>query len=153
MATKKREDDADAVRKEMQQVKTRAVQKIRTLQTQVDGLTKELSELKQRQPSPPESASSEDSDTVTVSSPTGAEIREAELRRRERELKEREEALSIREEALSMREGALNASREAGGGDTPTMSTLSAAALLTGLGEIHKNLAQVELLVEAVAVG
>ena len=133
-------DEIAAVRKELVQVKTKAVGKIKTLQAQVEELQKQLAE--RPLVAPPDESSSDGSDLVKVDSPNAAALqkREAELQRREADLAEREEALQLRETVL--------AQQPSRGSAAPVWH----AALLEGLSAIRANCQQVNLAAESVGV-
>jgi len=151
--------DLSAVRKELQQVKSRAVGKIKALQAQVEALQTQLAERPPVGP-PDESASSDGSEKSAASggfvkvgmSAAGndAAVRalEAELHRRAAELSEREEGLQRRETELSEREEGLQR-RGAGGGGAAAPAWH--AQLLAGLRSVQANCAQAELAYESVS--
>ena len=128
--------DADACRRELQNVKSRAVAKIRTLQDRVNELEKQLMEKR----SPPESASSEEGGErfVRVDSPklaAATAAREASLQLREQLLVQREQVLAAREETL----------QETTVAHAMSMSGSAVqwhGAVLSGLRRVRENLAQ-----------
>ena len=129
------ESEVAALRQELHNVKSRAVQKIRALQQQVDALEKQL----EQQTSPPESASSEDGGDrekfVKIPLPDDNE-RIAGLEAREAAVQRREQDVSAREQAL--------VAKQADGWQH---------SLLRGLQEINENMQQVELAIESARAG
>ena len=113
------------VKKELQNVKTRAVSKIRALQGQVDTLTKQVEALESKQ------VARHDSDT-SAASDTSEGFTKVD-RASDADLRAREAALQQREDALRMRETALQERLSWHG------------ALLQGLASVQSNLQQVEL--------
>ena len=145
-------DELAAVRKELQAVKTKAVSKIKALQSQVDNLQAQLAE---RPPvGPPDEASSDGSDAsrasggfVKVDSPGGA-LSAAQLKAREDELGRREAELAEREAAMQ-RQAELTAAVNSSEGK---QQAAWLPALLAGLREVQANVAQVDLACESAGV-
>jgi hypothetical protein len=137
------EDGEAALRKELSNVKKRAVDKIRALTAQVETLEKKL--LEKTRASPPESASSDASDLgdrekfVKVNLPAAATAAdEQRALSREAELQSRERELLLREREVASREAALAKQSSLGW----------QAALLKGLRTVGDNLTQIDLVTE-----
>ena len=109
------ESEVAALKKELQTVKQRAVGKIKTLTSQVDQLTKDLSAANNslnslQAPSPGKVSPPESSEEGSESSGASGFVK---VKVSERELEERESALAAREENLAARERALAEATEA----------------------------------------
>ena len=138
-------DELQSVRKELQTVKKRAVEKIKALQAQVDDLTTQLAESKARESSS-EDGSEKSGGFVKVDDPA----KEASLSRRERELDAREAALAQQEEELQRRERELGVESASAGQPSPTCGW--EGSLRQSLREVNSNLQQVEIAVESAGV-
>ena len=132
----------EALRKELATVKKKAVEKIRTLNAQVETLEKKL--LEKARVSPPESASSDVSDSgdrerfIKVESPRG----DAAAAEQRAALELREQAVTQRERALAAREAAAASGRA---GAAAARAAAWHAKLLDGLRELNDNVEQIEL--------
>jgi len=124
------EDSSDvaALRKEVLNVKAKAVAKIKALQEQVRSLEEQLA----KQRSPPESASSEEGEKFVKVSRPDHEAAEVSLRLREQEL-------SVRERVVSERERAVYEAAHRPGGKASTWH-----GVLASLCRVNENLAQVD---------
>ena len=134
----------DDLRKELHNVKSRAVIKIRTLTERIDSLEKQLEKQKQR--SPPESASSEEGaerfekvDSPNKSGAAAFEAREASLLLREQAIEKREQELAA--------QIALGHRAQDSAGSNPWHG-----ALLVSLQQVHENLMQVDCACDAAGV-
>ena len=140
-------DELQSVRKELQTVKKRAVEKIKALQAQVDDLTTQLAESKARESSS-EDGSEKSGGFVKVDDPA----KEASLSRRERELDAREAALAQQEEALQRRERELGVGSASAAQQQPSAICGWEGSLRQSLREVNANLQQVEIAVESAGV-
>ena len=134
-------DTVEAVRKELQSVKSKAVGKIKALQAQVDTLQQQLSE---RPPAAPPDIASSDSSVQSDASgfvKIGSAESNATLKAREEEVKRREAELLEREELLLQREAEI--SRDVNSGSSWH------AALILGLHEVQANVLQVHMACES----
>lgn len=169
---KEMSDEAAVLKKELQQVKSRAVSKIKSLQATVDDLTAKLNAATAKDSadarvSPLESSeddvssASSGSGFVKVGTPPAESAAAEVLRHRERELEMREAALAQREERLVQREQIVAAADAAAAIPLTTVPSEAAAAgrlaawhatLLSGLRDVQSNLQQVEFAAEAAGV-
>ena len=142
-----------ALKKELQQVKQRAVSKIKALQSPVDELSAKLAAASPSRVDPPES--SEDGSEASSGSgfvKVGTSVES--LRLRERECEEREALVAKREEAVAERERAVaqaaQAATAAAAANLPLQSSAEwHGVLLKGLHDVQANLQQVELATQA----
>ena len=130
MADAAAEDTSDvaALRKEVLNVKAKAVAKIKALQEQVRSLEEQLT----KQRSPPESASSEEGEKFVKVYRPDHEAAEVSLRLREQEL-------SVREQVVSERERAVNEAAH-----RPYDKARTWHGVMASLSRVNENLAQVD---------
>ena len=135
-------EDIAAVRKELQQVKQRAVQKIKGLTSEVEALKAQLAERPVPPPVDGSDSSADGSEAFVKIGENSAQLaaREQELIRREQELNERERELNEREQRLDA--GAAGASASAGWH----------AQLISGLRGVNDSLSQAQVAAESVGV-